>query len=113
MALGGVGDLFEYLQWPNKLQLCLSLPKGISQAFFKGPRWGKQGAFTICMENPVIPGRIQMERFILVESFRQKSNTFRGITFFPLLTETTEIFCIIIVWLANARLPFEAEDDLF
>ena len=44
-----------------------------------------QGALTICMENPVIPGRIQMERFILVEIFRKKSNTLRGITFFPFL----------------------------
>ena len=31
------------------------------------------------MENPEIPGRIQMERFIPVEIFRKKSNTFRGI----------------------------------
>ena len=44
-----------------------------------------QGALTICMENPVIPGRIQMERFIPVKIFRKKSNTLRGITFFPFL----------------------------
>ena len=31
--------------------------------------WPCQGALTICMENPVIPGRIQMERFIPVEIF--------------------------------------------
>ena len=47
------------------------------------------------MENPVIPGIIQMERFIPVENFRKKSNTFGGITFSPFLTETTEIFCTI------------------
>ena len=35
-----------------------------------------------------------MERFIPVEIFRNKNNTFRGITF-PVLTETTEIFSII------------------
>ena len=29
---------------------------------------------TICIENRKIPGRIQMERFILVEIFRKKSN---------------------------------------
>ena len=34
------------------------------------------------MENPKNTGRIQMERFIPVEIFRKKSNTFRGITFF-------------------------------
>ena len=39
------------------------------------------GALTICTENPVIPGRIQMERFIPVECFRKKGNTFRGIPF--------------------------------
>ena len=33
------------------------------------------------MENPVIQGRIQMERFIPVECFREKGNTFRGIPF--------------------------------
>ena len=27
---------------------------------------------TICMENPVIPGKIQMARFIPVEIFRKK-----------------------------------------
>ena len=37
------------------------------------------------MEFSVIPGRIQMERFIPVESFRKKGNTFRGISFFSLL----------------------------
>ena len=37
------------------------------------------------MENPEILGRIQMERFILVEIFQKKSNTFQGITFFPFL----------------------------
>ena len=34
------------------------------------------------MEAPKIRGRIQMERFIPVEIFWKKSNTFRGITFF-------------------------------
>ena len=33
------------------------------------------------MENPVIQGRIQMERFIPVECFREKGNNFRGIPF--------------------------------
>ena len=37
------------------------------------------------MEFSVIPGRIQMERFIPVRSFRKKGNTFRGISFFSLL----------------------------
>ena len=32
-----------------------------------------------------------MERFILVEKFRKKGNTFRGISFFPLLPEFPEI----------------------
>ena len=38
-----------------------------------------QGTLTICTENLVIPGRIQMERFIPVECFRKKGNTFRHI----------------------------------
>ena len=64
---------------------------GFHLCFFKQ----QSGALTICMENPKIPGRIQMERFIPVEIFRKKSSTFRGITFFPVLTETTEILCTI------------------
>ena len=43
------------------------------------------------MEFSVIPGRIQMERFIPVENFRKKGNTFRGISFFPLLPEFPKI----------------------
>jgi len=54
-----------------------------------------QGALTICMENPEIPGRIQMERFIPVEIFRKKSNTLGRYYLFPVFTETTEIFCTI------------------
>ena len=38
-------------------------------------------ALAICMENPEIPGRIQMERFIPGEIFRKKSNTFQVLPF--------------------------------
>ena len=34
------------------------------------------------MDNPEIPGRIQMERFIPVKSFRKKKNTFEVLPFF-------------------------------
>ena len=50
---------------------------------------------SICKENPVISARIQMERFIRVHIFRRKSNTFRGINFFPVFTKKTELFCAI------------------
>ena len=43
------------------------------------------------MEFSVTPGRIQVEQFIPVESFRKKGNTFRGISFFPLLPEFPKI----------------------
>ena len=43
------------------------------------------------MEFSVIPVRFQMERFIPVESFRKKGNTFQGISFFPLLLEFLKI----------------------
>ena len=55
------------------------------------------------MENPEIPGRSQMERFILVEIFREKSNTFRGITFFPFLPKQPK-FSVPFVWITGARL---------
>ena len=48
-------------------------------------------ALTIWMEFSVIPGQIQMERFIPVESFRKKGDTFRGISFFPLVPEFPKI----------------------
>ena len=54
----------------------------------------KHGALTICMENPEIPERIQMERFIPVEIFRKKVYLSRYYLF-PVFTETTEIFCTI------------------
>ena len=46
------------------------------------------------MENPEIPGRIQMERFLPVEIFRKKVIPFEVLPF-PVFTETTEIFCTI------------------
>ena len=52
---------------------------------------GRHWALTICMENPVIPARIQMERFIPVELFRKKGNALRGITFSSLFPEFPEI----------------------
>ena len=36
------------------------------------PSTTSPGALTICMENPEIAGRIQMERFITMEIFRKK-----------------------------------------
>ena len=52
---------------------------------------GKPWALTIWMEFSVIPGRIQIERFISVESFLKKGNTFRGFPFSRFLTEFPEI----------------------
>ena len=43
------------------------------------------------MEFSVIPGQIQMERFILGKIFGKKGNTFWGISFFSLLPEFPEI----------------------
>ena len=48
-------------------------------------------ALTIWMEFSVIPGRIQIERFIPVDCFRKKGNTFRGISYFSLFPEFPEI----------------------
>ena len=49
------------------------------------------GVLSIWLEFSVIPGRIQMERFIPVECFRKKGSTFRGIPFFSLLL----VYCSI------------------
>ena len=58
------------------------------------------------MENPEIPGRIQMERFIPVEIFRKKGNTFRGMSFFPFLPKRPK-FSVPFVWITSARLKVE------
>ena len=44
------------------------------------------------MEFSVIPGRIQMERFIPVGNFRKKDNTFQRISFYSILPEFPKIF---------------------
>ena len=55
------------------------------------------------MEFSVIPGRIQMERCIPMENFRKKGNTFRGISFIPLLLEFPKI-SVPFVYSYSARL---------
>ena len=48
------------------------------------------------MENPEILGRIHIERFIPVEIFRKKSTIYLSRYYlFPVITETTDIFCTI------------------
>ena len=58
------------------------------------------------MENPEIPGGIQMELFIPVEIFRKKGKAFRGITFFPFLPKRPK-FLVPFVWIISARLQVE------
>ena len=43
-----------------------------------------------------------MELFIAVESFRKESNTFRGITFFPLLLRRHKS-SVPFVWITSAK----------
>ena len=68
-----VGDFVKLLAEDSTLQKP-SISLGCVQANIPA---GRPGAVTICMENPEIPGRIQMECFIPVEIFRKKSITFR------------------------------------
>ena len=64
------------------------------------------------MEDPETPGKIQMERFIPVESFRKKSNTFRGITFSPFLPKRPK-FSVPFVWITSARLHVERKWKIY
>ena len=70
------------------------------------PLFMKPWALTICMENLEIPGRIQRERFTLVDFFRKKSNTFRDITFFPLSPKRPK-FSVPFVGITSARRQVE------
>ena len=53
-----------------------------------------------------------MERFIPVEIFRKKSNTFRGITFFPFLPKRPK-FSEPFVWITSAKLHVERKWKFF
>ena len=64
------------------------------------------------MENLVIAGRIQMERFIPVEMFRKRGNIFQSITFFAFFPKWLNFFARF-VWLTSVRFPLEADGDLF
>ena len=59
-----------------------------------------------------IPGRIQMKRFIPEEIFREKSNTFRGITFFRFLPKRPK-FSVPFVWITSARLQVERKRKIY
>ena len=72
-----------------------------------------QWALTICMENPEILERIQIEQFIPVEIFRKKSNTFRGITFFPFLPKRLKFSVPFVSWITSARLLVERKWKLY
>ena len=74
----------------------------------------KRGAPTVCMENLEIPGRIQMEWFIPVEIFREKSNTFRGtcITFFTFLPKRPK-FSAPFVWITSAGLQVKRKRKIY
>ena len=72
----------------------------------------KPWALTSCMENQKIPGRIQMEWFIVVDFFRKKSNTFRGITFFPLSLKRPK-FSVTFVGITGARRQVERKRKIY
>ena len=65
----------------------------------------RPGVLTICMDNKEIPGRIQMERFIPVKSFRKKKY-FGGITFFPFFPKLSK-FSVPFVSITSTRLYVE------
>ena len=69
-------------------------------------------ALTICMENPEITGRIQMERFIPGDIFQKKSNTFWVITFFPFLSKRPKL-SVPFVWITSARLHVQRKRKLY
>ena len=53
-----------------------------------------------------------MELFIPVEIFRKESNTFRGITFFPLLVRRHEL-SVPFVWITSAKPQVERKRKIY
>ena len=64
----------------------------------------KLRTLTICMENPEIPGRIQMERFIPVEIFGKKGIPFAILPFSRFYRNDRNFLYIPFVWIISARL---------
>ena len=64
------------------------------------------------MENSEIPGRIQMERFIPVESFRKKINGFRGYTVVPFLPKRPK-FLVPFVWISRLHVERKRKIDRY
>ena len=56
--------------------------------------------------------RIRMERFIPMEIFREKSNTFRGITFFPFVPKRSK-FSVPFVRTTSARLHVQRRQKIY
>ena len=79
---------------------------------YKGKTFLVKFGLNICMENPDISGRIQMERFIPVEIFRKKSNTLRGINFLLFLPKRPK-FSVPFVWITSARLHVKKKWNIF
>ena len=63
------------------------------------------------MENTVIPRRIQMERFIPVENFRKKSNSFQVLPFSRFDRNDQKFFVPLWLTSSSAKLPVEAEGE--
>ena len=57
-------------------------------------------------------GEFKWNGFILVEIFREKSNTFRGITFFPFLAKQPK-FSVPFVWITSTRLQVERKRKIY
>ena len=53
-----------------------------------------------------------MQRFIAVEIFQEKSNTFRGIAFFPFLPKRPK-FSVPFVWITSARFQVEKKRKIY
>ena len=64
------------------------------------------------MENSEIPGRIQMERFIPVEIFHKKSNTFWGITIFRFLPKRPK-FSVPLIWITRLHVERKRKIDRY
>ena len=69
-------------------------------------------ALTVCMRNPEIPGRIQIERFIQVEISRKKVIPFEVSTVFPFLPKRQK-FSVPLVWITSARLHVKRKREIY
>ena len=70
-------------------------------------------SLTSCMENQETPGRIKLERFILVEISRKKVIPFEVLSFSRFYRNDRNFRSVPFVWITSVRLHVERKSKIY